>query len=136
MSSDRYLLYCDGASRGNPGPAAIGAAIFGPGDDKPVAVVARRIGQATNNVAEYRALEAGLERALELGVVRLLIRLDSQLLVRQVSGEYRVKAPGLKPLHQKVAVLLQRFESVKVEHVPRERNSIADDLANAALDSV
>ncbi len=135
MTSGSHLLYCDGASRGNPGPAAIGAAIFAPDGDQPLAVVARRIGPATNNVAEYRALEAGLERALELGVHRLLVRLDSQLLVRQVSGEYRVKAPGLKPLHQRVAVLLQKFESVKVEHVPRGRNSIADELANAALDS-
>jgi ribonuclease HI len=95
----------------------------------------RRIEDTTNNVAEYRALEAGLERALELGVGRLVIRLDSQLLARQMTGTYRVRAPRLRPLAGRVAALIRRFESVTVEHVPRESNTVADDLANAALDS-
>ena len=135
MSVGRHLLYCDGASRGNPGPSAIGAAIFGPDGGEPLALVSQRIGKATNNAAEYLALEAGLERALELGVDSLLVRLDSQLLVRQMNGEYRVKAPGLRPLASRVAALLRKFGSVEVEHVPRESNTIADGLANAALDS-
>jgi ribonuclease HI len=135
MSVGPFVLYCDGASRGNPGPSAIGAALFGPDGGEPIAVVSRRIEDTTNNVAEYRALEAGLERALELGVGRLVIRLDSQLLARQMTGTYRVRAPRLRPLAGRVAALIRRFESVTVEHVPRESNTVADDLANAALDS-
>jgi ribonuclease HI len=128
------VLYADGASRGNPGPSAIGAVLYAPAADDPIAEVSEAIGEATNNQAEYRAVVAGLERALELGVSDLLIRLDSQLLVRQVIGEYRVRSPGLKPLHRRVVSLLARFRTVAVEHVPRERNRVADALANAALD--
>ena len=134
MIAGTHVLYCDGAARGNPGPAAVGAVLFAPGKVEPVAAVSERIGEATNNFAEYRALIAGLEQALEAGVSRLVVRLDSELLVRQVTGRYRVKAPGLKPLHQQVAALVDRFAVVTFEHVPRERNTIADELANAALD--
>jgi ribonuclease HI len=135
MSGEPYVLHCDGAARGNPGPAAIGAVLFAPGRVEPVAAVSERIGRATNNEAEYRALIAGLRAALEAGVVRLLVRLDSELLVRQMDGSYRVKAPGLKPLHREAVGLVGRFSSVAFEQVPRERNAIADDLANAALDA-
>jgi ribonuclease HI len=134
MTAGAHVLYCDGAARGNPGPAAMGAVLFAPGKVEPVAAVSERIGEATNNVAEYRALIAGLEQALEAGVSRLVVRLDSELLVRQVTGTYRVKAEGLKPLHRQVAALIGRFALVTFEHVPRERNTIADELANAALD--
>jgi ribonuclease HI len=127
------VLYCDGASRGNPGPAAIGAVIYGPAGE-PVLQVSQTIGEATNNAAEYRALIAGLEGARDLGVGELLIRLDSQLLVRQVSGEYRVRSAGLKPLHRRVKALMARFAVVDIEHVPREKNVVADALANEALD--
>lgn len=133
--SERHVLHCDGAARGNPGPAAIGAVLFAPGRLEPVAAISERIGRATNNEAEYRALIAGLEAALAAGVGRLLVRLDSELLARQMSGAYRVKAPGLKPLHEQAQALVRRFESVVFEEVPRERNSVADDLANAALDA-
>ncbi len=135
MTTAPHVLHCDGAARGNPGPAAIGAVLFAPGRVEPVAAVSQAIGVATNNVAEYRALIAGLEQALAAGVTRLVVRLDSELLVHQLTGRYRVKAPGLKPLHRRVGELAGRFDSVAFEHVARERNSIADDLANAALDA-
>jgi ribonuclease HI len=135
VSRERHVLHCDGAARGNPGPAAIGAVLFAPGRVEPVAAISARIGPATNNVAEYRALIAGLQRALAEGVTHLLVRLDSELLVRQLTGGYRVKAPGLKPLYREVVALVGRFDSVSFEQVPRERNAIADDLANAALDA-
>ena len=127
-----FVLYCDGASRGNPGPASIGAVLyFG---DVAVAEISEGIGETTNNVAEYRALIAGLERALELDADDLEIRLDSLLLVKQIDGEYRVKAPGLKPLHARVMQLIGELGATSVVHVPREENTVADALANAALD--
>jgi len=129
-----HVLHADGAARGNPGPAAIGAVLFAPGRLEPVAVVSEAIGRATNNEAEYRALLAGLEAARSAGVTDLVVRLDSELLVRQATGQYRVKAPGLKPLFEQLRALLSGFGSVRFEHVPRERNALADDLANAALD--
>jgi len=134
MSGEPHVLHCDGAARGNPGPAAIGAVLFAPGRLEPVVAISEAIGRATNNEAEYRALIAGLQAALEAGVTRLLVRLDSELLVYQMDGTYRVKAPGLKPLAREAAGLVRRFASVVFEQVPRERNTIADDLANAALD--
>lgn len=134
MSEEPHVLHCDGAARGNPGPAAIGAVLFAPGRLEPAAIISERIGSATNNVAEYRALIAGLQAALAAGVERLVVRLDSELLVRQLTGSYRVKAPGLKPLHREATALAARFGSIAFEQVPRERNDLADDLANAALD--
>jgi ribonuclease HI len=131
---DPFILYCDGASRGNPGPASIGAVLYAPSDREPVAEISEAIGVTTNNVAEYRALEAGLQRASELGVRRLRVRLDSQLLVKQLSGEYRVKSAGLKPLYASVCRLIEGFDAVEVSHVRRESNTVADALANEALD--
>ena len=92
------------------------------------------LGITTNNVAEYRGLVAGLEAAVAAGVTDLEVRLDSLLLVRQVGGDYRVKAPGLKPLHRRAVGLLARIGKARVIHIPREQNSRADALANAALD--
>jgi probable phosphoglycerate mutase len=132
--SGRFVLYCDGASRGNPGPAAIGAVLLDP-DGEPVAEISGTIGVATNNVAEYRALIAGLEAAADRSVDRLEVRLDSELLVRQVTGRYRVKAANLKPLSLQAARLIRRLGDVRVVHVPREQNTVADALANAALDA-
>jgi len=131
--TDAHVLYADGASRGNPGPAAVGAVLYAPGGEV-VAEVSEAIGETTNNVAEYRALIAGLQAALDLGVDRIRVRLDSLLLVRQVRGEYRVKAPGLQPLHRRVRALESRFAAFAIEHVRRELNTVADGLANAALD--
>jgi ribonuclease HI len=130
----RYILYTDGAARGNPGPAAIGAVLYEEGDERPVAMMSRPLGVATNNVAEYQAVIDGLEAAGDFDPDELVVRADSQLLVRQLTGRYRVKAPGLVPLHRRAATLLTGFRSVRLEHVPRESNMVADSLANAALD--
>lgn len=126
-------LYCDGASRGNPGPASIGAVLFG-ADGATMAEVSVPIGKATNNVAEYRSLIAGLEAAREKQCSEIVIRMDSQLAVFQVLGRYKVKNEGLRPLHKQVGALLRGFSRWQIEHVPREQNAHADRLANAALD--
>lgn len=131
--TDAFVLYADGASRGNPGPASIGAVLYDP-DGVVVAEVSEAIGKQTNNVAEYEALIAGLQAALELGVTRLRVRLDSLLIVRQVRGEYKVRAPGLQPLCRQVMRLSADFDGFSIEHVRREKNTVADGLANAALD--
>ncbi len=131
----RHVLYCDGASRGNPGPASIGFVLYDPAGI-PVAEVGDAIGETTNNVAEYKALIAGLETSLEQGVSQIDVRLDSQLLVKQVTGEYRVKASHLKPLQRQAVKLLTRFDEATIVHVRRELNTVADALANEALDEV
>ena len=131
---DRYHLYTDGGARGNPGPAGIGARLMTAAGDV-VEDLADYIGRATNNVAEYQALIAGLEIALDRGVERLDVFLDSELVVRQVNGQYKVKDAGLKPLHQQACLLLSKFHEVDVKHVRREQNSAADALVNQAIDA-
>lgn len=130
-----HTLYCDGASRGNPGPASIGFVLYDPDGDVLVEL-GGAIGEATNNVAEYQALIAGLESARDAGADPLEVRLDSLLLVKQVTGEYRVKAAHLKPLHRRVVRLIGELCRVEVVHVRREHNTVADALANAALDEL
>ncbi|MCQ3802485.1 MAG: ribonuclease HI family protein [bacterium] len=134
---DAFWLYTDGAARGNPGPSAIGAVLFrgSPTAGHVVAELSTTIGHATNNVAEYRAVIEGLEMAAGHSPALLVLRSDSLLLVRQLLGQYRVKAPGLRPLHARARRLLDGFERVRIEHVRRERNRHADRLANRALDS-
>ncbi len=129
-----FRLYTDGGARGNPGPAAIGVRLLAPGGDL-VAEHGAAIGHATNNVAEYRALVSGLELALEHGVQRLTCLLDSELVVRQVGGAYKVKDKALQVLFAEVRRLLGRFASVEVRHIPREDNAEADRLVNEALDA-
>lgn len=131
---DRYHLYSDGGARGNPGPAGIGARLLTAAGDV-VEDLADFIGTATNNVAEYQALIAGLEMALDRGVERLDVFLDSELVVRQVNGRYKVKDAGLKPLHAQACVLLSKFHEVDVKHVRREQNAAADALVNQAIDA-
>lgn len=123
----------DGGARGNPGPAAIGVVIRS--GDEVVGEVSERIGEATNNVAEYRALLAGIARASELGATELELVGDSELVVRQVRGEYKVKNAGIKPLHAEVLAALEGFDSWTIEHVRREQNAEADALVNQALDA-
>jgi ribonuclease HI len=130
----RVIVYTDGASRGNPGPAAIGAALYATEGGDVIGSVSEDIGYATNNVAEYKAVIAGLAEAQRLGATEVDLRADSLLLVRQLTGEYRVKAPGLKPLASQAARLLRGFKSTTITHVRRELNTVADALANAALD--
>ncbi|MBI4497405.1 MAG: ribonuclease HI family protein [Chloroflexi bacterium] len=131
---DKVYLYADGAARGNPGPAAIGAVIRN-GAGNVLAEVSQAIGVGTNNQAEYRALIAGLEAAAHLGAQEIAIRMDSELVVRQLQGRYRVRHPGLIPLNEQVRRLLTHFAHVEVAHVPREQNREADALANRALDA-
>ena len=130
------VIYCDGGARGNPGPAAIGAVVLDPSTDPPtrLATVSERIGVATNNVAEYRALVAALEAAREFPARRVRIRADSQLIVRQLEGRYRVKQAHLRPYYERARELLSEYEDVELTHVPREQNTEADALVNAALD--
>ena len=130
----KATLYADGGSRGNPGPAAFGAVLFDE-DGGVLREVSGFLGTSTNNVAEWSGLIAGLEAALELGVDEIDARLDSQLVVRQIIGAYRVKQAHLMPLHAKAKSLLRRFSSSHVSHVPREQNKEADALVNQVLDA-
>ncbi len=130
----RLTVFADGASRGNPGPAAIGASVRDD-DGNELSAVSERIGVATNNQAEYRAAIAGVRRARELGATAIDLRMDSELVVRQLSGRYRVKNPGLRPLFESLLSELDSAGPYSVGHVPRARNARADALANAALDA-
>jgi ribonuclease HI len=126
-------IHVDGAARGNPGPAAIAYVIAEP--NHPTVEYAETIGTATNNVAEYSALIAALERAAEMGLKELTIFSDSELMVKQMAGEYRVKHPDLLPLYEEASSLRKRFAKVNLSHVRREQNKRADELGNIALDA-
>jgi ribonuclease HI len=135
VSSPRKLVVnVDGGARGNPGPAAIAAVVATPDGDV-LEQRGERIGRATNNVAEYQALLLGIERARELGADEVELIGDSELIVRQVKGEYKVKDAGLKPLHQKAQQALRDFDSWSIRHVRREDNEAADLLVNQTLDA-
>ncbi|MGH2636686.1 MAG: ribonuclease HI family protein [Actinomycetota bacterium] len=125
---------CDGAARGNPGPAGIGVVITDPTGEV-VAEIAEGIGVATNNVAEYTAAIRGLERAKELGAGRVIVRSDSRLMVEQLSGRFKVKNANLQRLHARARSLAAGFERVEYEHVRREQNAEADRLANEGVDA-
>lgn len=127
------VLRSDGGARGNPGPAGAGFVVEV--DGEVVCGGGRYLGECTNNVAEYEALIWGLENVTALGHDRVTVFADSELLVKQLNGEYRVKNPGLKPLFVRAQELLRNFGSVEVRHVRRELNKAADALANAAMDA-
>jgi len=129
----RLIVACDGASRGNPGPAGIGVEITNE-DGAVLAEIAQGIGETTNNVAEYTAVIEGLARAAELGATSVTLRSDSQLLINQLTGRYRVKALHLQPLHRRARSIAAGFDRVTFEHVPREENVEADRLANEGVD--
>ena len=128
----RAHVYFDGACRGNPGPAAVGWVLVT--DEGIVAEGGERIGDTTNNRAEYEALIRGLEVADDYGYDEVVVRGDSQLIVRQVRGEYDTNVPALREARVRVRELLERFEEWSLEHVPREINERADELATEALD--
>jgi ribonuclease HI len=130
----RLLLHVDGGARGNPGPAAIGAVVSTPDGDV-LEEAAARIGEATNNVAEYRALLLGLERARAHGATEVEVINDSELVARQLQGAYKVKHAGLRPLYDQAMEALEGFERWSVRSVPREQNAHADGLVNTALDA-
>ena len=130
----RVVIEADGGARGNPGPAGFGAVVREAGTGRVLAERSEAIGVATNNVAEYRGLIAGLEAAAEVRAVEVEARMDSKLVVEQMSGRWQIKNPGLRPLAARAAVLVRRFEAVTFTWIPRERNRHADALANAAMD--
>ncbi|HTB22277.1 MAG TPA: ribonuclease HI family protein [bacterium] len=128
-------IFCDGASRGNPGPAGAGALLLLGGGGKVLARVCKPLGRATNNEAEYAALLLGLQEARRLNASRVSVYADSELVIKQLTGVYRVKHPVMRERHQEAMRLLAGFEAWSATHVPRERNTEADRLANQALDS-
>ncbi len=125
-------IYTDGASRNNPGEA--GAGIFILQGGKPVEKIARYLGTTTNNIAEYAAAIIGMEHALHRGATRVRLFADSELMVKQLNGIYKVKNEGLKPLYAKAKELIAKIGSVEVQYIPREMNKDADALANKAID--
>jgi ribonuclease HI len=133
---DEVVVYFDGGARGNPGPAAIGAVVLDPSSPPPtrLAAVSERIGETTNNVAEYRALIAGLEAAAATPSRAVKVRGDSKLVIEQVAGRWKVKQEHLRPLHARACQLLSHYDAVDLAHVRRELNRDADALVNAALD--
>lgn len=130
-----WTLRCDGGARGNPGPGALAYALFDPAGTE-VEARGERLGVVTNNVAEYRALIAGLEAAVRREVSALRVCMDSELVVRQMSGEYRVKHAGLKPLHEEARRIAARISSIRYVFVRRAENARADGLVNETLDRV
>ena len=130
---DLIYLYVDGASRGNPGLAAIGASLQSPNGEE-LDSISQAIGNTTNNQAEYTALIEGLSLALKKNFKKVEVRADSELVVRQMKGEYRVKDEKLKPLHEKAKNLSRSFDLFSIRHIPRAENHRADELANQALD--
>ena len=133
-ASDRHwTLRCDGGSRGNPGPAAYGFVLTDPAGSE-IEAVGEYIGTATNNVAEYRALIAGLGAAATHGATPLAVVMDSELVIRQMTGQYKVKHPGLKPLHTEARTAAARLPKVTYSSVRRDDNGRADGLVNEALD--
>jgi len=127
------VAYADGASRGNPGPSSYGVVVYDQ-RGKELHTGSKALGHATNNQAEYHAAIAALEAALGLGANVVELRMDSELVVRQLSGRYKVRNPKLQPLYKRILALRERFDCVVLAHVPRELNRVADKLANEALD--
>jgi ribonuclease HI len=137
LEHPELTLYCDGGSRGNPGPAAIGAVVFDATVDPPVelATVSECIGETTNNVAEYKALIAGLEAVAHLHARIIHVRADSLLVIKQLRGEWKIKHANMRPLAVAARRLLNAYDVVDLQHVPRAENTVADALVNAALDA-
>jgi ribonuclease HI len=134
MNTNKVIIYTDGAARGNPGPGAIGVVIkdeAGPILEK----ISHRLGVTTNNQAEYQAIITGLEKAISLGVKNVAVKSDSELVVKQINGHYKVKNTALRSQYQKVVQLTGSLESFSIAYIPREQNKAADALANKALDN-
>ena len=132
MKNKKVLLYSDGGSRGNPGPAGIGVVLLD-ASKKKIKEVYKYIGETTNNVAEYNALLCGVEEALSLGSDEIVIHMDSELIVKQLNGEYKVKSDDMKPLFEKALGMLKQFKSFEVKHIERSKNKEADKLVNKAI---
>ncbi|MGH7973117.1 MAG: ribonuclease HI family protein [Limisphaerales bacterium] len=135
QADDKQIIaHIDGGSRGNPGPAAYAVVVSGE-DETHLASLSKYLGHTTNNVAEYQGLLAALEYALEHNRRRLKIITDSELMARQINGQYKVKNPNLKVLYDRARALIAQFDSFRIEHVRREHNREADRLANEAMDA-
>ncbi|MDP3790587.1 MAG: ribonuclease HI family protein [Candidatus Omnitrophota bacterium] len=132
MKNKRLEIYVDGGARGNPGPAGVGVVILDAGGKK-IKDVSKYIGEATNNIAEYNALIYGLEEALMLRADEVKINLDSELVVKQINGEYRVKDANLKPLFERALNMLKSFKNFEINHIDRSKNKEADKLVNRAI---
>ena len=133
MKDETFTLEFDGGARGNPGPAGTGSVVRA-ADGTPLVTLGRYIGRATNNVAEYKALITALREALKLGAKRIVIRGDSELIVRQMTGQYKVKSPDLRELYDEAQHLYHQFDQATIEHNLRHKNELADKLANLAMD--
>ncbi|ABZ95228.1 Ribonuclease HI [Leptospira biflexa serovar Patoc strain 'Patoc 1 (Ames)'] len=133
-TKDTTFVYCDGSSRGNPGPAAIGVS-FQNNEGMEFHFLSEKIGNATNNVAEWNALSRGMEEAIRQSIKKIKFRLDSELVVKQMKGEYKVKNKDLMVFKTKCDQLKNSFESFDIQYIPREQNARADQLANFAQDS-
>ena len=133
MADEVLTVQFDGGSRGNPGPARIGVVVAA-ADGTPLVTLGRFIGRATNNVAEYKALITGMAEAMRLGARRIAIRGDSELVIKQMRGEYRVKNPDMKVLYDEAQRLIRQFEKATITHNLRDKNELADALANRAMD--
>jgi ribonuclease HI len=131
----KLIVEADGGSRGNPGPAGYGAVVLDPETDQVLVERAEGLGVTTNNVAEYRGLIAGLTAAIELGATEVDVRMDSKLVVEQMSGRWKVKHPAMKPLALQAGRLVREIGSVRFQWIPRLDNSRADALANQAMDA-
>lgn len=132
MKNKTLTIYVDGGARGNPGPAGIGVVILDERKKK-VKELSKYIGEATNNIAEYSALILGLEEALALAPEKIVVKMDSELVARQLSGDYRVKDEGIKPLFEKALGILKQFKEFEIKHIDREKNKDADKLVNKAI---
>jgi len=132
----QYSIFVDGSSRGNPGPAGVGVAAFIVGDDDPAVEISKYIGLTTNNVAEYEAVIHALKWMIDSGIHQAAIKLDSELVFKQLSGNYRVKSPHIKLLVKRVNVLRSQIEGVSFELIPREKNKLANRLAQTASKKV
>jgi len=134
LSEKKLIIHTDGAARGNPGPAAIGVVLK---DEKGtiIAQISRRIGFTTNNQAEYHAIIAALKKAISTGATHVELKSDSELVVQQINGRYKIKNIALRPLYQEVVRLIGSLESFKISYIPRTQNAEADALANKALDN-
>ncbi len=135
LNIDKLIIYTDGAARGNPGPAAIGAVLKDTAN-KTIATISRRLAPTTNNQAEYMAIISGLEKAVSLGAKNIIVKSDSELAVKQIKGQFKVKNTALRPLYQQVVQLTGKLESFSITYIPREQNAAADALANKALDGI
>ena len=132
MKNKKIEIYVDGGSRGNPGPSGVGVVILN-ASGKRLKEISKYIGETTNNIAEYNALLYGLEEALILRAEEVVINLDSELVAKQLTGDYRVKDSGLKPLFERAMNMLKSFKSFEVRHIEREMNKEADTLVNRAI---